>query len=123
MNRIANRMTMPTTFKGIVDILPMSGRPVTLCNNTVARIDALPGGTPVVIVSLHGHDIVRLLPNGDVDVRHCGYPGVVTFDRLRRFLPAGFSATYSKGDPRITRNGKRWDDVCNGIWTRVPNYA
>jgi hypothetical protein len=115
-----NRQTMPTTFASIVEA--MRGKDhVALCNNTVAYLTN-EGESPVVIVALHGHAIVRIWNNGTVDVRHCGYPTVTTFDRIKRFLPTGYTATRQGGDPRIMRAGSRWDDVCNGLWTRCPRF-
>jgi len=111
-----NRKTMPTTYAAILGQLPMSGRPLTLCNNTTARLDTL-GMVPVIIISLHGHDIVRMYRNDNVQVRHCGYPTVTTFDRIKRFLPARFSVTRQGGNPRLLLDGQWFDNVSDREWS------
>lgn len=110
-----NRQTMPTTFGGIVEA--MRGKDnVTLCNNTRAYLTE-DMGFPMVLITLHGHAIVRMYPGGTVQVRHCGYPTVTTFDRIKRFLPAGFGCTRQGGNPRLTYLGKDFDDITANYWS------
>jgi hypothetical protein len=110
-----NRQNMPTTFPAIVEA--MHGKDhVTLCNNTVAYLTE-DLGFPVVIIALHGHAIVRIYQGGTVQVRHCGYPTVTTFDRIKRFLPEGFTATRQGGDPRLLFRGTRFDDIPANDWS------
>lgn len=115
-----NRQTMPTTFDSIV--AAMRGKDyVTLCNNTRAFLtDDM--GFPVVIITLHGHAIVRMYAGGTVQVRHCGYPTVTTFDRIKRFLPNGFTCTRQGGDPRLLHNGQRFDDI-DGLYWSCATYS
>lgn len=53
-------------------------------------------------VRLHGHEIIRVHEDGGVSVRHCGWVSVTTFDRIRRFLPCGWTAGFAGGNPCLT---------------------
>jgi hypothetical protein len=109
-----NRNNMPTTYSGIVALI--RGRKsdsVTLCNNTVATWWP---ESDMVTITLHGHCIIRLFADGRTEVRHCGWPTVTTFDRIKRFLPYGWTATCQGGRPRIVAPYR-------GIGGRTMEYA
>jgi hypothetical protein len=72
---------------------------VTLAHNTKAHRDG-----DDVAISLHGHLIVILHADDAVSVRHAGWPTVTTFDRIKRFVPAGWGVTRQGGSPRAYRN-------------------
>jgi len=90
-----NRNNMPTTFAEI-DAALGNRKQITLCHNTVAFRD-----NDTIDIALHGKVIVTLHPNNHVGVRHCGYVTTTTFDRIKRFLPSGYSVTRQGGVPRI----------------------
>jgi len=70
-----------------------------LCNNTmVHRVDN-DDPNKGISVTLHGNEIARMYPNGNVAIRHCGYPTSTTFDRLNRLVPLGWRASRVDGKP------------------------
>ena len=95
-----NLTTMPTTYGDIVALI--RGRKndtVTLGNNTTATWD---WENDTVTVRLHGHAIVRIHEDDSVDIRHCGCVTATTFDRLRRFVPAGYRVSRKGGMGALT---------------------
>lgn len=88
-----NRKTMPTTHAELRRVVG-NGRRV-LCNNTTAVYIA---SGDYYEVRLHGHTIAVVTAN-NVAVRHCGYVTTTTFDRLKRFVPAGWGVSRANGEP------------------------
>ena len=70
-----------TTYNGLAEVLGSRDR-TTIGNNTVARYDG-----DDIIVSLHGHDIVRLDPAAEqVSFTLAGWDTVTTRERVNQFL-------------------------------------
>lgn len=122
-----NRNTMPTTYNNLVDAISATRNGVAkLANNTTAErwCSALVGQSAVamwmedaVLIRLHGHGIVVIKDDGRVFVRHCGYPTVTTFDRIKRFLPRGWTCSRSGGDPRVESDEHEQYAVRADVWT------
>ena len=75
-----------TTYDGVKRLTDNSRRgTVTLGNNTTAT--AIVGADPRVVISLHGHEIIALHPDGAVTVTTAGWDTVTTRDRLSTFCP------------------------------------
>ena len=109
-----NRKTMPTTHRAAVAVLGDRDT-VTIANNTKAHAYG-----DDVTISLHGHLIVILHADDTVSVRHAGWPTVTTFDRIKRFLPAGWGATRQGGTPRVFNTRVGVDTPIYGTeWVRL----
>lgn len=52
-------------------------------NNTTSSIDRV---TDIIIISLHGSDIVFLYPDGTIEFTLAGWPTVTTRERVNHFL-------------------------------------
>lgn len=76
-----------TTFHGLNRMLSGSTTTRKIGNNTVATRC---WESDNIAITLHGHRIVELAPNGDVMFTLAGYPTVTTRERVNQFLPAGF---------------------------------
>lgn len=85
---------MPTNYTAVLTRL-IGKDEVEIGNNTVATWSTVDSGLSIL---LHGHEIIRLQENGDVYVRHCGYPTRTTMDRLNRFLPSNARAAIRGGE-------------------------
>lgn len=114
---MANLATMPTTWAALTSKVG-TGSDVRIGHNTTATY-APSGNEPAYVIALHGHSIVRVFAS-KVAVRHCGWVSVTTFDRIRRFLPAGWSAGFAGGDPHVRnyRTGER-HAVDSSEWVAV----
>lgn len=107
---------MPTTHAGIIALLGDRST-VTIAHNTKAHAYG-----DDVAVSLHDHLIAILHVDGDVSIRHAGWPTVTTFDRLKRFVPAGWGVSRQGGSPRAFRNRDGLTvPVFGSEWVRLPN--
>lgn len=81
---MSTRKTMPTTYGGLLNYLGDRSRRV-LCHNTAVELHR-----GFVAITLHGHRICELYPDGTVFVDDCGYTTTTTYDRIKRFLPQGW---------------------------------
>jgi hypothetical protein len=85
-------MTSYTTLTEKIEAATRTHR-YRLANNTYCSLEDRPDPTysdwdnasPCVVVRLHGHEIVRVFPNGEVWGNDAGWQTHTTKDRLNRF--------------------------------------
>lgn len=109
-----------TDYRRLVELCERGRGACAIGNNTTARTE--PEG--VVVVSLHGHDIVRLFSDGDTAWTLAGWPTVTTRERVNQFLPIGQKVYQHRGEQRQSwpafpddRDG--WRPVDDRTWYRV----
>jgi hypothetical protein len=68
-----------------------------------------------IVVSLHGHDIVKLHGDGSVSFTMAGWPTVTTKDRVNAFLPGGFRVFHENGTLYVRKRAQ-----CDRSWSAVP---
>lgn len=109
-----------TDYARLVGLCERGRGSCTIGHNTGARLDA--GG--VVTVSLHGHDIVQLFPDGDTAWTLAGWPTVTTRERVNQFLPVGQRVYQHRGEqrqawPKFPGDRAGWREVAADVWYRV----
>jgi hypothetical protein len=108
-----------TDYRGLVELCQRGKGSATIGNNTTARLDGAD-----IVVSLHGHDIVRMSADGDTAWTLAGWPTATTRERVNQFLPAGQRVFQHRGEqrqswPRFPGDRDGWREVSADVWYRV----
>lgn len=85
--------------------------PVTLCYETVLRLEQHPSGLSMIEVCHHGTGIIRYWSDGTIDIRTGGWLSVTTVSRLHNMTPREVRVSRAKGGSVRTQWGSVIDHV------------
>lgn len=93
---------------------------IKIGNNTESHLHTGPLGDQIYI-SLHGHKIVCLFPNGNIGINMCGWDTVTTRGRINWFLPPRYGVTQRDYRQYLTTPSESMEIDIYGWYVVNPN--
>jgi hypothetical protein len=91
-------------------------------NNTYSHL-TLDAEFQPIDITLHGHNIVRLFPNGAVMFNECGWATVTTRNRINQFLPGRYHLNQRNYDQILHHPDGTVVQVPSSGWVLVDWYS